>query len=174
MTEIIESSHFIRFPDCDPFNHLNNARYLDYFINAREDHLQLCYNFNIYKHAMKTGESWVIANSQIAYLSPAMLMEKVYIQSKILEWNAKDLIVEMQMWNNEKTKLKSVLRTKFIHFNIRISQKINHSDYLRKVFNIHEQSSEKCLDFDSRLSEIKKNGYSKSSIAVIEASPHIG
>ena len=29
-----------RFSDCDPFGHLNNARYIDYFINAREDHLR--------------------------------------------------------------------------------------------------------------------------------------
>ena len=42
-----ESKHLIRFPDCDPFNHLNNSRYLDYFINAREDHLIKFHQFNI-------------------------------------------------------------------------------------------------------------------------------
>ena len=30
----------IRFNDGDLFGHLNNSRYLDYFINAREDHLK--------------------------------------------------------------------------------------------------------------------------------------
>ena len=43
-----ESKVLIRFSDCDPFNHLNNARYIDYFINAREDQLLANINFNIY------------------------------------------------------------------------------------------------------------------------------
>ncbi len=39
LKKIIESKVKIRFPDCDPFNHLNNSKYIDYFINAREDQL---------------------------------------------------------------------------------------------------------------------------------------
>ena len=27
----LESEAFIAFGDCDPFRHLNNARYIDYF-----------------------------------------------------------------------------------------------------------------------------------------------
>ena len=39
LEKTIESKVKIRFPDCDPFNHLNNSKYIDYIINAREDHL---------------------------------------------------------------------------------------------------------------------------------------
>jgi acyl-CoA thioester hydrolase len=35
LEKVPESEALIRFPDCDPFNHLNNSRYIDYFINAR-------------------------------------------------------------------------------------------------------------------------------------------
>ncbi len=34
-SKLWESKVLIRFSDCDPFNHLNNARYIDYFINAQ-------------------------------------------------------------------------------------------------------------------------------------------
>ncbi|MEM8567925.1 MAG: thioesterase family protein, partial [Bacteroidota bacterium] len=51
LMKTLESIHTIRFPDCDPFNHLNNARYIDYFINAREDHELQHFNFNAYAHA---------------------------------------------------------------------------------------------------------------------------
>ena len=34
---ILSSTAIIRFQDCDPYSHLNNGRYLDYFMNARED-----------------------------------------------------------------------------------------------------------------------------------------
>ncbi len=35
--EVLTSQAIIRFQDCDPYAHLNNGRYLDYFMNARED-----------------------------------------------------------------------------------------------------------------------------------------
>ena len=44
----LESTTHIRFQDCDPFGHLNNAQYLDYFMNAREDHLLANYAFDIF------------------------------------------------------------------------------------------------------------------------------
>ena len=80
--QLLESSHLIRFPDCDGFNHLNNARYLDYFINAREDQVWDAYDINIYHMAKAEGKSWVVGSNQIAYLKPAMLMETVVIQSQ--------------------------------------------------------------------------------------------
>ena len=45
--KVLESNMKIRFQDCDPFNHLNNAAYLNYFMNAREDHLIENYGIDI-------------------------------------------------------------------------------------------------------------------------------
>ena len=52
------SSVIIRFQDCDPFGHLNNARYLDYFINAREDHLAEYYDLDIYERQKQLNINW--------------------------------------------------------------------------------------------------------------------
>ena len=46
MEKTPKSRDKIRFTDCDMFGHLNNSRYLDYLINAREDHLKDFYNFD--------------------------------------------------------------------------------------------------------------------------------
>src|SRR3989338_5688897 len=75
----------IRFQDCDPFNHLNNGRFLDYFFNAREDHLTEHYNLDIFTQLKKTGCAWVVASNQIAYLKPAMVAEEVVIETKLIE-----------------------------------------------------------------------------------------
>jgi acyl-CoA thioester hydrolase len=101
-----ESKSLIRFPDCDPFNHLNNSRYLDYFINAREDHLLKFHHFNIYELAREKGISWVVSKNQIVYLRPALLMETVVIQSTLGRMDEKEILVEMSMWNSDKTILK--------------------------------------------------------------------
>ncbi|MDB5230478.1 MAG: acyl-CoA thioesterase, partial [Chitinophagaceae bacterium] len=42
-----ESTIKIRFHDCDPFNHLNNSRYIDYMMAARSDQLALYYQFDM-------------------------------------------------------------------------------------------------------------------------------
>ncbi|WP_074407621.1 MULTISPECIES: thioesterase family protein [Aquimarina] len=57
ITKTPESRAIIRFPDCDPFNHLNNSRYIDYFINAREDHLVNNHDFDVYRYAKKQVEA---------------------------------------------------------------------------------------------------------------------
>ncbi len=64
------SETMIRFQDCDPLGHLNNARYLDYFINARENHLADCYGLDIYDKQRQDSTNWVIAKTQIAFPAP--------------------------------------------------------------------------------------------------------
>src|SRR5438046_566184 len=118
-SKLWESKVLIRFSDCDPFNHLNNARYIDYFINAREDQIVENMNFNIYHFAAQTGLGWVVSKNQIIYLKPAFLMETVVIDSVLLRLGEKDLLVEMKMWNEEKDKLKSILWTNLVHINIK-------------------------------------------------------
>jgi acyl-CoA thioester hydrolase len=62
----------IRFQDCDPFGHLNNARYIDYFINVREDHLLEHYNLDIFERQKQSNKNWVISKTKISYLFPVL------------------------------------------------------------------------------------------------------
>jgi acyl-CoA thioester hydrolase len=48
LANILRSTKKIRFQDCDPFNHLNNGRYVDYYINSREDQLLENYNIDLF------------------------------------------------------------------------------------------------------------------------------
>ena len=157
-----QSTLLIRFHDCDPFNHLNNGRYIDYFMNAREDHLTETFNFNIYKHAMKTGESWVVLQNQIAYLAPALLNEKVIIQSHLIEWSDKTGTVEMQMWDESKKVLKSLLWSKSVHFNLKTQQAISHGDDIKAKFNITDAVHTVDFSFDERIVQIKKEGFQEA------------
>ena len=55
MNKSPNSNYKIRFNDCDMFGHLNNSRYLDYLINAREDHLKDYYSFDFTEYYKLTG-----------------------------------------------------------------------------------------------------------------------
>jgi YbgC/YbaW family acyl-CoA thioester hydrolase len=158
MNKLWESKILIRFPDCDPFNHLNNARYIDYFINAREDHIMSNMGFNIYQFAAETGLSWVVGKNQIVYLKPAFLMETVVVDSTILRLGEKDLLVEMKMWNERKDKLKSVLWSNFVHINMKTQKPEKHSQELMDKFRPLENPMIVPLDFDERIEQLRSEG----------------
>ena len=134
LPKILESTSQIRFQDCDPFNHLNNASYFNYLINAREDQLIENYNLDIYKHGQQTGKSWVVGKHQIGYLRPASLMEKIIIDSQLIDYSDKDLLVEIRMWNQNKTELKAVLWSSFVYFDLLKKRSSIHSKELMELF----------------------------------------
>jgi acyl-CoA thioesterase FadM len=147
----------IRFQDCDPFNHLNNGRYVDYFLNAREDHLLEHYGLDIYKIARETGLCWVVSTSQIAYLRPAITMEKVLIETRLISYAPKHVAVEMRMWDEGRRALKAFCWMGFVHFDLRSNSVKEHSaDYTALFARVHQPVPEK--SFEERLAALKKNG----------------
>lgn len=108
------SSYIIRFQDCDPYGHLNNARYLDYFLNAREDHLQKKYGIDIYAMAMNEKTGMVVTQNQISYIRPADLREEVEIESCLIDLDDTSVVVEMIMYDKALTHIKSILWVKVV------------------------------------------------------------
>lgn len=132
--KILKSTTKIRFQDCDPFNHLNNAAYINYLINAREDQLIDNYGIDIYQLARTEGKSWVVGSNQIAYIRPAFLMEKVLIESQLMHFTTDTLYVEMRMYNAQKTEVKAVMWSSFVHFNLMEQKKATHSQNFMNLF----------------------------------------
>ena len=147
----------IRFPDCDPFNHLTNSRYLDYFSNAREDHLMTFYDFNPFQLVQEQGLGWVAVQNQIAYLQPAIPLERVIIDSALLEWKQKSLRVEMRMWNQAKQQLKSVLWMTLVHYNLRTQKSELHSEELIRLFASIEHPLVPMVSFDERVKQLSSS-----------------
>lgn len=135
LEKILTTKTKIRFQDCDPFNHLNNAKYIDYFINAREDQLKEYYDLDVFEILKTDKVCWVIASNQIAYLAPALTMETVHMRSQLIQFSEKSLMVEMTMWDEALTQLKALLWVKFIHINVVNKASIKHSDDLLSLFN---------------------------------------
>ncbi len=156
MNKVFESEHLIRFQDCDPFNHLNNARYIDYFMNAREDHLEKYLNFRIYEEAAKTGRSWVVTQNQIAYFRPANLMEKVVIDSTLVQLGKKHIVVELNMWNADKSQRKSILWVRFTHYDLSLQKSAEHSETLNRQFSPYVNNEITASNFEDRLKELAR------------------
>lgn len=166
MKKTLISSTKIRFQDCDPFNHLNNSKYIDYLINAREDQIELEYELDVYAHIQKEQAGWVVTSHQISYLKPAFLMEEVSIESQLMSFDESNLQVEMKMLDKSGKKLKSLLWTQLTYFDLKTQQRKSHPQNLMELFmNVVNPVDQK--NFKDRTSSLmltaKKNSLEKSN-----------
>jgi acyl-CoA thioester hydrolase len=126
-----------RFQDCDPFGHLNNAKYLEYFINAREDHLVLAYGFDLNVHARESGCAWVIARHQIAYLAPVAFGEEVLIRTSLRRYTDQSAMMEGRMYDASGARLKSLLWTDFAYVQLATGRPSKHgaavTEFLERI-----------------------------------------
>ena len=121
----LKSFYNVRFSDCDPFQHLNNARYIDYMLNAREDHLKEFHGLDLAEFA-KQGLGWVVTGHEINYLKPARYNEGICIHSRLLEATENHLKVEVCMMDMKETHNKAVLWTTFTPVSIATGKRTAH------------------------------------------------
>lgn len=122
-----ESRTVIRFQDCDPLRHLNNAKYFDYFFNAREDQVPKLYGVEIKDLIDRFKAVWVVYNHNISYLRPANLGEWVRIITRLIWHDENTLVVEYIMMDDEKSHLKTVLWTTLKYVDLVKSRTTDHS-----------------------------------------------
>jgi len=151
-----QTEHVIRFPDCDPLGHLNNARYLDYFLNAREDHLREYYDMDIYKYSHERGEGWVVSRSLNAYLVPALLMERVQIRTRVIEPEERRVTVEALMLDQGGERLKALSRLEFSYVNLKSGRLSKHPSDIMEMIQALNTLPGPMGDFESRLKDVKK------------------
>ncbi|MEE1899974.1 acyl-CoA thioesterase [Flavobacterium rakeshii] len=128
----LKTFYNIRFSDCDSFKHLNNSRYVDYMLNAREDHLKEFHDISM-TYLYGKGSGWMVNKHEIIYLNPANYGEQVCIKSELLKYSDDSLFVEMTMWNEQETHIKAILWTKFIHINLLTGKRDNHPEWFAQL-----------------------------------------
>ena len=124
MERFLQSDYTIRFNDCDPFGHLNNSKYIDYFLNAREDHLKTHYDIDL-KVWVEQGQAFVVSQHEIRYLRPATYNESVTIQTALIATGDSWLQVEMTMFGQDR-QLKSILWTIFTRIHPATGKRMSH------------------------------------------------
>ena len=122
-----ESRTVIRFQDCDPLQHLNNAKYFDYFFNAREDQVPKLYGVEMMDFIRKYNAAWVIYNHNISYVRPAKVGEWVRIMSRVLWFNENTVVLEYYMTDDSEKELKTLLWTTMRYVSISDGKSTDHT-----------------------------------------------
>jgi acyl-CoA thioester hydrolase len=107
-------------------------------------------------YSKETGNAWVVGGHQISYFSPALLMEHVIISSQLVEWNKSDILLEMTMWNKDKTQLKSIIWTRFVHINLKEMKRTDHDEKLTQKLSVDINFTLNRMKFEERLIDLKK------------------
>ncbi len=130
-----ESRSVIRFQDCDPLQHLNNAKYFDYFFNSREDQVPKLYGVEMIDFIRKYKAAWVIYNHNISYVRPARVGEWIRIMSRVLWTNHNTVVLEYYMTDDTKVELKTLLWTTMRYVTLESGKSTDHEgavlDYLK-------------------------------------------
>jgi len=148
--QILSSTATIRFQDCDPFRHLNNARYVDYMLNAREDQVYEAYGLKIYDLAVKRKLGWVVSTSQTAFFRPALPFEKVILESQAFEYSPYNLKVELRMYDEHRKQLKAFIWMDFVFIDLKTGKVTAHTDDLMEIFK------SACLPFGEKDFEARR------------------
>lgn len=145
----------VRFSDCDPIGHLNNVKYLEYMLNAREDHVEDFYGFTYEEYTRKTGCTWIAIQNEIAYLKEVRYNSKVVISSKTIEVSDRISKVEILMKSEDEQTIFAVLWITVIYFNMKTRksevQPQETKDLFRKFLVTLDQK-----DFQSRTEYLRR------------------
>jgi acyl-CoA thioester hydrolase len=125
--------------------HLNNARYLDYFLNAREDQVAEHYAMNMGEMAREQQAAWVITKHHISYLKPARQGAVVRICTQLIHFDNSNLVVEMQMRNEDGSKLLALLWSEMTFVQMPAGTRTDHSNQLMDLL---EQIDVDEVDYD--------------------------
>ena len=156
MQQEISSQVKVRFSDCDPIGHLNNVKYLDYMLNAREDHVESGYGFTYEEYTRKTGCTWITVQNEIAYLKEVRYNAKVIISSKTIEVGDRLSKVEILMKSEDGKTIHSVLWLTVSYFDMKTRASASQPEDTKNLFrkfliNLEEK------DFQSRVANLRKH-----------------
>lgn len=158
MVKIPESSVLVRFQDCDPMQHLNNVRYLDYFLNAREEHTYTYYAFSLMEAVREYRSNWVVTNHQIAYLRPALHGENVIIQTKLVHVGQSTLVIEATMLDAARKHLKAMMWSEMRFVSLESGRPVMHPEPLLELLRKLEvtEASYDVSKFQERIKALKQ------------------
>ncbi len=151
-----KTEFLVRFQDCDPYGHLNNGRYLDYFLDGRDNQVTYDYGWRLVDFINEEKKGWVVQKQELAYLRSAVYGEEIVIRTATVFYDDSNLMIECRMLNKDETQLKSLLWMKLVFINLTNGRRTNHTENIKEFFSkvvLNEFDAEK-ITFDERVKEL--------------------
>ena len=160
----ITSVRRVRFSDCDSFGHLNNAAYLEYFMDTREEQVLAEYNFSFPETYKKYNAAWVVGETRIVYLLPAKYGVNVNITTRIVQNRRGSVIIEGVMLDEGQNAVHAIGAVNFIWVDLKTGRPKIHPEDVRELLdNVDTGIAADGLGyFTERVKTLKKEVHKKS------------
>ncbi|REJ84845.1 MAG: acyl-CoA thioesterase [Bacteroidetes bacterium] len=126
----------IRFADIDAFNHVNNARYLTYFEQARIEYFNeiIGWNYDWSKQGI------ILARAEIDFIVPVNLNDEVYVHTRCSRLGKKSFDLEYKMTRKDANSEITVCsgKTVMVAFDYEMQKSIEIPDDWKKIIRSHE------------------------------------
>ena len=165
MEKEISSTAKIRFSDRDPIGHLNNVKYIEYMLNAREDHVESFYGFTYEEYSRRTGCTWITIQNEIAYLKEVRYNSKVMITSKTIEVSDRISKIEILMKSEDGKTINAVLWMNIIYFNMKTRTSETQPDDVKELFKKYLVSLDQ-KEFKTRVEYLRRKNKSANHKAL--------
>jgi len=150
----LQSTTLARFQDCDPFGHLNNSRYIDYLLDARQDQILEHYGLEFLSPERRT--SWVVSQFQIAYFRPVLALERVLIRTRLIGFDDKTLTVEGAFLSESDKRLKALAWVHFTHVRTDAGGSTDHPEEMLSLFGrIRADNVDPTAGFEARSMDLR-------------------
>ncbi|QAV23759.1 acyl-CoA thioesterase [Proteus hauseri] len=124
----------------DIFEHVNNARYLEFLEQARWDWIEQHLDFSWFK---RNGVALVVANININYRTPANLGDELIVDCNVAEIGVKSGVLSQKIVRKKDGVLISDALVTFVLIDINTKKALMLTDQLREKLEYVRQSSDK-------------------------------
>lgn len=118
---------------CDVYQHVNNARYLEFLEEARWD-----YTKPLHENDKLKSKGWmtIVVHLDVSYKLPLMLADEIEIHTSIEEIGKKSLTFHQKIFKNNGELLCTLAKIKFVIFDRKTNNALIIDDEIKQLFNV--------------------------------------
>lgn len=129
----------IRYADCDLLGHLNHAKFFTYMEEARAHYFSGLLKINFTQPFKPPYLSFIIADAQCTYKSPAYYGETLVVKIRVSELGNSSCKLEYAIVENDSSLLVATGKTIAVLFNYKESKSLPFPEELRKRIEMVER-----------------------------------
>lgn len=129
----------VRYSDLDPQGHVNNARYLSYFEQARVEYIR---HLNLWSSDSFMDFGIILAEVRLTFLAPATYGMSLQAGARVSRIGNKSLVMEYCLENTANAQTICTGTSVLVAYNYRSGETIPLPDHWRKAIRLFDQLDE--------------------------------
>lgn len=117
----------------DFYKHVNNARYLEFFEEARWEYL-----LPLKKSKALEKRNWItiVVRVEVSYKKPLELFDDIAIHTSIKEIGRKSMTFNQKIYKNGEKTISALANVKFVVFDTEAQKSVSVNDKIKAIFGL--------------------------------------